>query len=54
MTPTTAYKYLINSWNERRKVAWKRYPYRGGAIDGPLQGKAPGTWEMGENLSLIF
>ena len=45
--PTTAYKYLITSWNEGRKVAWVYKPYPPGSIiDGPANGTPPGTWEI--------
>jgi hypothetical protein len=45
--PTTAYKYCMNSYCERRKVEWKDKPYKhGGVIDGPFNGPAPGTWQI--------
>ena len=46
IVPSTSYKYLITSWNERRRTDPYHKAYYGGTIDGPENGTPPGLWDI--------
>jgi len=46
VTPYPALRYEISSYCEERKCKWRVVPFRGGLIDGPMNGIPPGPWEI--------
>ncbi|XP_033624380.1 protein SSUH2 homolog isoform X2 [Asterias rubens] len=44
--PTHAFHYLLETFNESRTTSRKFLPYRGGIVDGPLNGAPPPPWSM--------
>lgn len=43
---SSAIHYHLESWGESRSTSYVTVPYRGGYIDGPHNGRAPGPWEV--------
>jgi len=46
MKHSSAYHYKLESFTETRAFSWCQEPYTGQVIDGPMNGRAPGAWEM--------
>jgi len=46
LASTSAFHYHLESWGETRTTAYVTVPYRGGYIDGPQNGPAPGPWDI--------
>jgi len=46
MKHSSAYHYKLESFTETRTFNWHQEPYTGQVIDGPMNGRAPGPWEM--------
>lgn len=43
---TSAFHYTLESFTETRSTAWVSEPYTGQPVDGPMNGMAPGPWEI--------
>eukprot|EP00795_Rhopilema_esculentum_P012212 gene12212-2839_t len=46
MKASNALHYKLESFTETRTFNWHQEPYIGQVIDGPMNGRAPGAWEI--------
>ncbi|XP_021369882.1 protein SSUH2 homolog isoform X1 [Mizuhopecten yessoensis] len=51
---TSAFHYTLETFGEGRQTAWAYEPYTGQVIDGPMNGVAPGPWDMPAQASALF
>jgi len=54
LEPSTAYKYLIDTWTENRETSWKHEPYHGGPVDGEFNGQPPAPWDIPVTIPAPF
>ncbi|XP_069141147.1 protein SSUH2 homolog isoform X1 [Argopecten irradians] len=51
---TSAFHYTLETFAEGRQTAWAYEPYTGQVIDGPMNGQAPGPWDIPAQASALF
>lgn len=51
---TSAYHYSLETFGERRETCWLYEPYMGGAVDSPMNGPAPFSWDISVQPNVIF
>ena len=55
VTPTTAYKYILTTYAERRRLDWEKRPWKlNEKIDGPDMGEAPEAWQIKMEVPNFF
>jgi len=54
ITASTAFRYILESYCERRTTKNKDTPYLRDGVDGPDQGTPPGVWEMECQCKKLF
>ncbi|XP_064472971.1 protein SSUH2 homolog isoform X1 [Ornithodoros turicata] len=51
---TSAFHYTLETFTEKRQTSWCFEPYNGGPVDGPLEGTAPGPWDVSVPTPVSF
>ncbi|KAK3584315.1 hypothetical protein CHS0354_027440 [Potamilus streckersoni] len=51
---SSAFHYTLETFGEGRASSWAYEPYRGQPIDGPMNGPAPGPWDIQMNAPAMF
>jgi len=54
VTGFTAFRYILESYTEKRTTKNKDIPYIGDFVDGPDQGTPPGVWDMECTCKKLF
>ncbi|XP_019618474.1 PREDICTED: protein SSUH2 homolog isoform X1 [Branchiostoma belcheri] len=54
IVPSSAFHYTLETFAEGRSTAWAYEPFKGQPIDGPMNGPAPGPWDIQAQAPAMF